>query len=159
MKSLITYYSFSGHTDKVAQIFAGVLKEKGEVRIQRLRPKDEISSFMGQCKAARLHQKPELDGDVIFDLAPYDMIVIGSPVWAFAPAPSINTYLDKILGLGGKRVALLLTSGSGLGVKACFKNIARALKKKDAAAIGEINIPDRKLDDGEFIAQSLRRIL
>ena len=88
MRSFITYYSFSGHTDKVAQIFAGVLKEKGEVQIQRLRPKEEISSFMGQCRAARFHQKPELAGDVIFDLGPYDMIVVGSPVWAFAPAPS-----------------------------------------------------------------------
>lgn len=159
MKSLITYYSYSGHTDKVAQIFAGVLREKGEVVIQKIRPKKEITSFMGQCRAARMHQRAELDGSVIFDVASFDMIVIGSPVWAFAPVPAMNTYLDKITGLAGKRAVVLLTSGSGLGVNACFKNIARLLKEKNIAQVDEINIPDRKQGDEGFIAQSLKRLL
>jgi flavodoxin len=42
MKTLITYYSFSGNTDKVVNIFADVLRKKGEVVLQRLNPADEI---------------------------------------------------------------------------------------------------------------------
>jgi len=159
MKTLITYYSFSGNTDKIAKIFRKVLESKGEVHSQRLRPKDEIMTFMAQCRAARFHKRAVLEDSVMFNVASYDIILIGSPVWAFAPTPAINTYLDKITGLNGKRVIVLLTSGSGLGVRACFKNIRKMLEDKGAARIDEINIPDKNNKDGDFVAASLQEIL
>lgn len=159
MKSLIAYYSFSGNTDKVAKIFGKMLQAKGEVDMQRLVPKNEIKDFLGQCKAARAYRRAALEGSVRFDVTPYDLILIGSPVWAFAPTPAINTYLDNISGLTGKKVIVLLTSGSGLGVRHCFKNIRKVLEAKGAAGIGEINIPDRKQGDGDFITSSLQKIL
>jgi len=159
MRSLITYYSFSGNTDRIANIFAKILQTKGEVDIQRLTPKDEITDFIGQCRAARAHKKAVLEGSVKFDASPYDLILIGSPVWAFAPTPAMNTYLDNLSGLSGKRAVVLLTSGSGLGVGYCFKNIRKVLEAKGAARINEINIPDRKNKDGDFVTSSLQKIL
>ena len=159
MKSLITYYSYSGNTDKAANICAEILKNKSEVDIQRLRPKDEVNTFFGQCKAARLHEHPELEGNIKFDATPYSLILIGSPVWAFAPAPAVNTYIDKISGIKGKKVIVLLTSGSGLGVKNAFKNIRTALEAKGAIKIEEINIPDRKQGDRDFIISSVEKAL
>lgn len=159
MKTLISYYSFSGNTDKIVNIFGKILGTKGLVDIQRLKPQSEITTFMGQCAAARKHEKAVLGQDVKFDASPYDMVLIGSPVWAFAPTPAINTFLDNISGLSGKRVVVLLTSGSGLGVKACFKNIRKILEAKGAVRIDEINIPDRKNKDGDFVTSSLQKIL
>jgi flavodoxin len=159
MKSLITYYSFSGNTDKIANIFGKILEDKGAVDIQRLKPQNEITTFMAQCTAARKHESAVLGDNVKFDASPYDLILIGSPVWAFAPTPAMNTFLDKISGLKGKRVVVLLTSGSGLGVNACFKNIHKILEAKGASRIDEINIPDRKNKDGDFVTSSLQKIL
>ncbi|MDO8536538.1 MAG: flavodoxin [Candidatus Omnitrophota bacterium] len=159
MKTLITYYSFSGNTDKVANIFAEVLKKKGEVVLQRLKPADEIGNFALQCKAAFMGKRADLEGAVQFDLGQYDLLLIGSPVWAFAPTPSINTYLDKLSGLSGKRAIMLLTSGSGTGVSRCFKNIRKILESKGASRVDEVNIPDRKQKDAEFIVSSLEKIL
>ena len=159
MKTLITYYSFSGNTDKVANIFADVLRKTGEVVLQRLKPVDEIKKFALQCKAAFMGKRVDLKGDVQFDLGQYDMLLIGSPVWAFAPTPSISTYLDKLSGLNGKRVIILLTSGSGTGVNRCFKNIRKALDGKGASRVDEVNIPDRKQKDADFIASSLEKVL
>ena len=159
MKTLITYYSFSGNTDKVVNIFADVLRKTGEVVLQRLKPADEISKFALQCKAAFMGKRAVLKGDVQFDLGQYDMLLIGSPVWAFAPTPSINTYLDKLSGLDGKRVITLLTSGSGTGVNRCFKNIRKVLEGKGAARVDEVNIPDRKQDNMEFVVSSLEKVL
>lgn len=159
MKTLITYYSFSGNTDKVANIFADALRKKGEVVLQRLKPADEIRNFALQCKAAFMGERADLEGDVQFDLGQYDLLLIGSPVWAFAPTPPINTYLDKISGLNGKRAIILLTSGSGTGVGRCFKNIRKALEGKGASRMDEVNIPDRKLKDTEFITSSLEKVL
>jgi flavodoxin len=159
MKTLITYYSFSGNTDKVANIFADILSKKGDVVLQRLKPVDEIQKFALQCKAAFMGNRAALEGDVQFDLGQYDLLLIGSPVWAFAPTPSINTCLDKISGLSGKRVVIFLTSGSGAGVNRCFKNIRKVLESKGASRVDEVNIPDRKLKDMEFIVSSLEKVL
>ena len=159
MKTLVTYYSFSGNTDKVVNIFADVLRKRGEVVLQRLKPVDEIQKFALQCKAAFMGKRAVLGGDLQFDLGQYDLLLIGSPVWAFAPTPPINTYLDKLSGLNGKRVIIFLTSGSGTGVNRCFKNIRKVLENQGAVRVDEVNIPDRKQDDTEFIASSLEKVL
>lgn len=159
MKSLIIYYSYSGNTDKVAHIFARVLKEKGEVKIQRLKPKDEIKTFMAQCKAAFTRKRAILEDGVTFDITPYDFVLIGSPVWAFAPTPAINTYLDNIFCVRGKRYLVFLTSGSGVGVKKCFNNITSVLESKGASKIDELNIQDRKINDENFIISAFKKLL
>lgn len=159
MKTLITYYSYTGHTDRVARIFGKMLEAKGDVHVQRLKPAGEIKSFIGQCLAARKAEKAILEEGVKFDVTSYDLVLIGSPVWAFAPAPAVNTFLASLSGLKGKRAIVLLTSGSGLGVKKCFDNIKKALEAKGASKVDEINIPDGKNKDNDFVASSLQKIL
>lgn len=159
MKTLLTYYSYSGITDKVAHIYAGILKKKGEVAIQRLRPKNEPTTFLGQCAAAFSKKRAVLEDGPIFDMKDYDLLLIGSPVWAFAPTPAVNTYLDNLHGLEGKRAIILLTSGSGAGVNKCFKNIASALEAKGASRIDKINIPNAKMKDDNFMTSALEKII
>ena len=159
MKTLITYYSYSGNTDKIAKIFGKMLEVKGEVHLQRLKPTSEIKSFIGQCRAARNGEKTILEQGVKFDTVSYDLVLIGSPVWAFAPTPAINTFLENLSGLKDKRVIVLLTSGSGLGVRSCFKHIRKVLEARGASRIDEINIPDRKNRDNDFVTSSLQKIL
>ncbi len=159
MKTLISYYSYSGHTDRVAKLWAEKLTAKGEVVLQRLKPKAEIQSFGAQCKAAFIGQKPELEDGAGYDVSPYDLVIIGSPVWAFAPVPAMNTYLAKVNGLHGKRAVVLLTSGSGVGVKRCFKAIRLILQSKGASHVDEINIPDRKQSDETFILSAIGKYL
>lgn len=151
MKILIVYYSYSGNTDRVAKLWAEKLKAKGEVALQRLNPKNEITGFGAQCRAAFTGKRAQLEDGISYDVSPYDLVIIGCPVWAFAPVPAMNTYLDKVNGLHGKKAAVLLTSGSGIGVKKCFKNIRIILESKGISHIDEINIPDRKQVDKAFI--------
>jgi flavodoxin len=159
MKTLITYYSFSGNTDRVAKIFADSLKAKGEVMLQRLKPTDDITGFALQCRAAFTKKRAKLDASVNFDASSFDLVILGSPVWAFAPVPAINSYLDNLNGLHGKRIVVLLTSGSGLGVNRCFNNIRDILRSKGAASVDYINIPDRKQGDTGFIAAAVSKYL
>ncbi len=158
MKILITYYSYSGITEKVIGIFKEVLEKKSEVKIQRLKPKEEITSFFGQCMAARFKKRCQIE-EALFDATGFDTIIIGLPVWAFAPAPAINTYLDKVIGLNNKKLIVLLTSGSGAGVKMCFKYISNILSSKGVSNISEINIPNARMKDKDFIISSLEKCL
>lgn len=157
MKTLITYYSFSGNTDRAAKIFADRLKTNGEVLLQRLKPADEITNFAAQCRAAFTKKRARLDAAVNFDASPFDLVILGCPVWAFAPVPAMNSYLDSLNGLNGKRVVVILTSGSGLGVARCFKNIRGILRGKGARSVDEINISDRKQGDAGFIAAAVSK--
>ena len=159
MKSLVTFYSFSGHTDKVARIFKETLKNRGEVDVQRLRPSDEARNFFSQAKAAFTGRRARLGADVKYDVSSYDIVLIGSPVWAFRPTPAINTFLDKVTGLGGKKTVVLLTSGSGAGVGKCFENIRKTLEEKGVSAVSGINISDTKLNDEGFIRSELEKVI
>jgi len=159
MKTLVTYYSFTGNTDRIAGMFVKLMDTRGSVDVQRLKPAKEITDFFGQCMAARMKQSPELAQEFKYDMSSYDLLFLASPVWAFAPAPAINTYIKKLTGLNGKRVIVLLTSGSGVGVKNCFKYLRRSLETKGAARIDEINIPDKQNSDNDFIISSIQKVL
>jgi len=159
MNILITYYSYSGNTDKVVNLWSDKLKERALVVVQRLKPKQEITGFVGQCRAAFTKQRASLENGVDYDASQYDLVVIGCPVWAFAPVPAMNTYLDRLNGLHGKRAIVLLTSGSGLGVRKCFKNIRIVLESKGITHIDEINIPDRMQGDRDSIVSALTKCI
>ena len=113
MKSLIVYYSFSGNTRKVAEVLKEVLSKKGEVNIFRLEAEDESNNFFIQCirafikKRARIKQAPQ-------DTAGYDLICIGTPVWAFNFTPALRTFFSEVK-LTGKKIALFCCSGGGKG--------------------------------------------
>ena len=160
MKALVTYYSFSGNTDKVAGIFADVIRAAGGSAVmQRLMPRQETKAFLSQCREAATGKRAELQDGVNTDVSAYDLVLIGSPVWAFKPTPAVNTFLDKSNGFHGKKAVVLLTSGSGVGVKGCFAHIRRILQSKGASDIIEINIPDRKQKDTDFIKSELKKAL
>ncbi|MBN1526629.1 MAG: NAD(P)H-dependent oxidoreductase [Candidatus Omnitrophica bacterium] len=159
MRSLITYYSYSGNTEKTANILAGILRQKGDVTIQRLKPKEEIASFLGQCGAAFTGKRSDLQDGIEYDASPYDLILIGCPVWAFAPTPAVNTYLDGISGLNGKKAVIFVTYGSGAGVKRCVERIKTVLKDNGAYDIGELAVQQLKTDDSVFVSSLFKKAL
>ena len=159
MKTLIVYYSYSGITEKVVKLYESELAKSGSVTVQRLKPSQEINTFLGQCRAAFSRKRAELNEGAKFDVKDYDLVIICSPVLAFAPAPAINTYLDKLSGVEGKKTVILLTSGSGAGVGNCFNTIRKLLEDKKAARVDTINVPNRTMHDEETIIKNLRKAI
>ncbi|MBL7155826.1 MAG: NAD(P)H-dependent oxidoreductase [Candidatus Omnitrophica bacterium] len=135
MKTAVVYYSFTGNTHRVAQIIVDILKNKGEDVVPvRIRPLKEETSFFMQCKDAFLAKKPELY-KTLLDLKDFDKVILGSPVWAFKPAPAINTYLDKCVLGEGKKAILFVTYGSGTGKKKALEVMKKGIEKKGASVI------------------------
>lgn len=150
MKSIIIYYSYSGNTKKVAEVLAESLKQKGEVEIIELKAQDESNSFFGQCLRAFRHKKATLE-PADFDLSQYDLICFGSPVWAFGPAPAMNTCLDKCAGLSGKGIILFTTYGSGTGNNRCLNYMQNILSAKGAKSFKRFSIQQFKVEDKEYV--------
>ena len=157
MKKSIIYYSYSGNTKKVAEILADYLKEKTQVEIIPLKA-EESSNFFRQAVRAFVHKKTKI-GAVNFDLKNYDLICFGSPVWAFGPAPAMNTYLEKCFGLEEKEVILFCTYGSGVGKDKCLDYMQKILEKKGAKSFKRLLISQFKVDDKDFVLNKIKELL
>ena len=155
MKSIIVYYSYSGNTRKVALVLAEYLREKTEVEIIDLKPQDESCSFLGQCRRAFFKQRAKIETANV-DLSHYDLICLGSPVWAFAPAPAMNTYLDRCFGLENKKLVLFTTYGSGVGNERCLNYMQDSLTRKGAQQFSRFSIPQFKSGTRNFIMAEIK---
>ncbi|UCH11910.1 MAG: hypothetical protein JSW18_03560 [Candidatus Omnitrophota bacterium] len=158
MKSLIIYYSYTGNTGKVAEILKGILSQKGQAEIHRLKPTDESNNFFVQAAGAFTGKRAKLPEEWL-DLSGYDLVCLGTPVWAFAPTPAINTYLDKCRNLDGKDAICFVTYASGAGVKRCVNTMIEKLKQKGAFKISSFNIQQGKVGDAEFVEQGIKEAL
>jgi flavodoxin len=157
MQSIIIYYSYSGNTQKVANILIELLETKGEAQQTELVGLNESKSFFGQCCRAFLRKKAALS-PVNFDLSEFDLICFGTPVWAFGSAPAMNAYLDQCSGLEGKSVILFSTYGSGTGNEHCLNYMQDILAKKGAKKFNRFSIQQFKVNDKEFVLSKIKEI-
>jgi flavodoxin len=157
MKSIIVYYSYSGNTKKVADALAEVLKQKGQTDILELKALDESDSFFGQCRRAFWRKRARIE-PVNFNLSGYDLICFGAPVWALAPAPAMNTYLDQVQNIQDKEIILFTTFGSGTGNNHCLNYMQRILAKKGATSCRRFSIQQFKVNDYTFVNTQIQAV-
>lgn len=158
MKSAIIYYSYSGNTQKVAKVLWELLREKGEADQIELVAQDESRSFLMQCKRALFRKQAKIQ-PVNTDLGNYDLVCLGTPVWAFAPTPAINTYLERASGLADKPVVLFATFGSGSGLKKCLDYMEKILAKKGVKQFSRFSIQQFKVNNKEFVLSKIKEAL
>jgi flavodoxin len=157
MKSVIIYYSFSGNTKKVVGILAEYLGSLGEVRTIELKARDESGNFFNQCLRAFRHRQAKIE-PVPFDPGSFDLLCLGSPVWAFGPAPAINAYLEQCVGVKDKRVVLFTTFGSGTGNGRCLNYMQASLSQKGVKDFTRFSIQQFKVDDREFVLSKIKEL-
>ena len=157
MRAIIIYYSYSGNTKKIADILAEYLRPRYEIKILRIDALDESSCFFLQAVRAFFHKKARIS-PIEPDLSNYDLICLGTPVWAFAPAPAMNTYLDKCSGLLGRPVVLFTTYGSGTGVNRCFNYMQGILSRKGVKEFRRFSIQQLKVSNKEFVLSKIREL-
>jgi flavodoxin len=134
LKILIVYYSLTGNTKFIAEAIAESINSD----ILEIKPVKELNAeggskyFWGGYQAT-MKKKPKLKE---FDINPldYDLIIIGTPVWAWNFSPPIRSFISKF-NLSGRNIALW-TCSDGDGVKA-MNRFKDALK--DANIIGHIS--------------------
>jgi|GEM_PF-135076 len=159
MRACIIYFSLTGNTHQLAQMISQGLKHKNfDVDLVRLEPVDGAGTFAGQGMTA-LQRKRVNIGDVNFDLSMYDMICIGSPVWAFSPAPALNTYLDKCYGLDGKKVVAFYTYGSGTGKGRAVRIVNEMLEHKEIKSLHSLLIAQRDLKNSQDVNNRVNEFL
>jgi len=107
-EKLVVYYSFEGNTKFVAETIA---REIGADLLE-LKPKKEMkghgfSKFIWGGRQVMLKIKPELE-PLAKNPADYDLIFIGTPVWAYTFTPPLRSFFSQVK-LQNKKIALFCT--------------------------------------------------
>ena len=146
MKTLVVYYSRTGFTKKLALALAAKLQAETEELVDNTSRK----GIMGWLKGGRDAVKKFMTviSPAQKDPAQYDLVVLGSPVWAGTMAPALRTYLtqqkSKI-----KKSAFFCTMG-GSGDQSLFAHVAEILGQKPAAML---TIRTKQVAANEFAAE------
>ena len=151
-KILVAYFSASGVTRKMANKLA-VLADADtyEIKPEVLYSKADLNWMDKNSRSSIEMSNKSMRPSIIkeeLDLAKYDTILLGFPIWWYVAPTIINTFLESY-DFTGKRIVLFATSG-GSG----FGNTVNELKgsAKDAIITEGIllnNASDKKIK--EFI--------
>lgn len=123
-KMLVLYYSQTGNTKAVAVELANKLGADIE-EITMVDPYDpDFQATIDHCKKDQEQGVlPEIQ-PVKADIANYDVIFLGFPVWFGTYAPPVTTFLNGA-DLSGKKIVPFCTFGSG-GLESSAKDLATA---------------------------------
>jgi hypothetical protein len=124
MKTAVIYYSWSGHTRKLAE--ARARKETATLfEVKDARKPAALKAFTAGCYASMRMKRVPVQ-PFTAPLGKYERIVIMAPVWVWHPAPAILAAFDTLPP--GKEVAVCLVSGGGKS--ACRKQIQALVESK-----------------------------
>jgi len=113
MKICIIYHSESGNTRHVAQHIASAFDAQ-LVEVTNTASYNRLTRFFVLCKMARGEEKTLIEPESV-DVSEYDLVVFGSPVWAFKPTPVIHAAIDGLKGCMGKPAVAFSTHGGRPG--------------------------------------------
>ena len=120
-KVLVLYYSQTSNTKAVATEIATKLGADIE-EIIPVNPYDgDFRATIERCMQEREQGIITEIQPVAADIAKYDVIFIGYPIWFGTYAPPIATFLDQV-DLSGKKVVPFCTFGSG-GLESSIKDL------------------------------------
>ncbi len=114
MKTLVVYYSFGGNTRTIARRIAKSLgADIAEIRTVKRYPDDyDVLVSLGK-REVESGYVPQLY-PLAVDIAEYDTIVLGTPVWWYSFAPAVKSFM-KSVSWKGKTVYPFATNGGWLG--------------------------------------------
>lgn len=113
-KKLVAYFSASGVTGEIAKTIANIAKAD----IYEIKPKVPYTeadldwmnkSSRSSKEMNNLSFRPEIENTAL-NVAQYDTIYLGFPIWWYIAPTIVNTFLEKH-DFGGKKIVLFATSG------------------------------------------------
>ena len=108
----VVYYSWSGNTEAVARLIQSETKaDLFEIELQNPYPAN-YSACVDEYRADKRENRVRPLKSKVENIAGYDIIFLGSPIWSGTIAPPVKTFLSGH-DLSGKRIIPFVTHGGG----------------------------------------------
>jgi len=147
MKTSIIYHSYSGITrgiaEKIQKACGGDL-----VEVKLKQDYSAITAYTLGCYRAMKEECDPIEPPAI-DVSGSDLIVIGTPVWAFKATPAINAAIAALKGCEGKKAVIFATCGSS--AKDTLPVLKKSLGTKGISVVGEFVLNRREIGEGSKV--------
>jgi hypothetical protein len=155
MNICFIYYSYSGVTRQmIAKIHAVCGGDIIEVVPQK--KYRTFTVYTTGCIRSR-QEEPDVISPAYIDVSGYDLIVIGTPVWAWKPAPAIHAAVAGLVGCAGKKVVIVATYSNNPGD--CIPTLSRWLHERDSLVISKAGFSKRESEDPVFRNDLIEQII
>ncbi|MDD1681134.1 MAG: metalloregulator ArsR/SmtB family transcription factor [Methanoregula sp.] len=155
IRACVVFYSYSGITRGVAE---GIRNASGCDLIE-IRTKNPYTSFSVYTKGVLHSRKGACDpiepGEI--DVSAYDFLIIGTPVWAWKPAPAINAAVKALRGCDGKMAVIFTTCSNHPGE--ALPILSRALAERGVRVMAEISLDANDTKNPNAGGELLRQII
>ncbi|NLX48742.1 MAG: ArsR family transcriptional regulator [Methanospirillum sp.] len=149
MRVVIVFYSLSGNTRRVAKLLASRLAGPDLVEVHDRHQYSTLTAYASGAPRAMRGEVAEVDPSEI-EVGDYDLVVLGSPVWAFSPTPAVNGIVAALRGIEGKEVVIFVTS-AGVPGDAAGK-LQAASEARGARVRGSVAFDRKDLDNERKMA-------
>jgi flavodoxin len=139
LKTLIVFFSLTGNTRKIAQAISDELNGTLE-EIQDTRNRNGIAGYLLSIMEALFKKRSKIQ-EVKHDPSAYDLVIIGTPVWAFNISSPVRTYLEQ--KKNSINAAAFFVTCTASGGKKVLQDMTNLYGKK-ASALLEIKEEDIK---------------
>lgn len=154
MSRCILYHSHSGTTRRIAK----KVKVACGGDLIEVMPQKNYNALtvyvLGGYRAMKGRQDPIEQKKI--DVAGYDMIVLGTPVWAGRPTPATNAAIAALKGCEGKKAIIFATCGGKPGET--MDIVKKALEAKGVKVIGTYIFTKKDLSDGKRLNELIVRV-
>jgi flavodoxin len=147
MKTSIIYHSYSGITRGVAE---KIQKACGGDLIEVTLKKNysPLTAYSLGCYRAIREESDPIEPESI-DVSASDLVVIGTPVWAFKATPAVNAAIAALKGCDGKKAVIFATCGSS--AKDTLPILEKALEAKGVSVVGQFVITRKEIGEGQKV--------
>ena len=154
MKNLIIYFSRTGNTKKISE----EIQKKLNCDIEEINTEGDYNGmleYMRAGKEASLKKLPAIK-TLSKNPADYDLVIIGTPVWAFNMSSPIRTFItennDKF-----KSIALFCTQGGTPG--STIKNMAELAGKEPLSSFDINDKEVQQINYESIISLFIKKLL
>ena len=154
MKAVIIYHSYSGITrgvsEKVHEAVGGDIME-----VKPVKNYSKLSAYTTGCMRARKGECDLIESETI-DVSDADVIVIGTPVWAFRATPAVNAAVEALFGCSEKPAVIFATCGGKEGET--LTKLSEALSKKGVIVKKQIVFNKDDVEDESKINELINAV-
>jgi flavodoxin len=158
LRILIAYYSKTGNTETISSAIGEALAADFDVDIFKIEMVKKYSDLLPHLNPRIildifLNRKPKIRS--LEDMSQYDLICVGTPNWYGRTAPPMNTFIEEMTNVKGKKAIAFVSSG--LGRESYADDLKKRLERKGLKVLKALSLTLQELD--ESLLREIRETL